>query len=145
MQRVGSTPATSRGWMARATSGVPGRAKDIIIRGGENIPVVEIEALLHGHAAVQMAAIVAMPDPRLGERACAFVLPRPGQTLTFDEMRRFLEAQRVAPAYLPERLVLLDAMPMTAAGKVQKFVLREQARALATEGGDHPATKKQGE
>jgi cyclohexanecarboxylate-CoA ligase len=124
---------------------ITGRAKDIIIRGGENIPVVEIEALLHGHAAVQMAAIVAMPDPRLGERACAFVLPRPGQTLTFDEMRRFLEAQRVAPAYLPERLVLLDAMPMTAAGKVQKFVLREQARALATEGGDHPATKKQGE
>jgi cyclohexanecarboxylate-CoA ligase len=114
---------------------ITGRAKDIIIRGGENIPVVEIEALLHGHVAVQMAAIVAMPDPRLGERACAFVLPRTGQTVTFDEMRHFLEAQRVAPAYLPERLVLLDAMPMTPSGKVQKFVLREQARALVREGG----------
>jgi cyclohexanecarboxylate-CoA ligase len=113
---------------------ITGRAKDIISRGGENVPVVEIEALLHGHAAVQMAAIVAMPDPRLGERACAFVLPRPGQTVTFDEMRHFLDAQRVARAYLPERLVLLDAMPMTPSGTVQKFVLREQARALAREG-----------
>src|SRR3954463_5596206 len=71
----------------------------------QNIPVVEIEALLHGHTAVHMAAIVAMPDPRLSERACIFVLPRPEQTITFDEMRRFLEAQRVAPAYLSKRLV----------------------------------------
>ena len=112
---------------------ITGRAKDIIIRGGENIPVVEIEAMLHGHPAVQMVAIVAMPDPRLGERACAFVLPRPGLSLAFEEMRRFLEAQRVAPAYLPERLVLLDAMPLTPAGKVQKFVLRERASVLAAE------------
>jgi cyclohexanecarboxylate-CoA ligase len=112
---------------------ITGRAKDIIIRGGENIPVVEIEAMLHGHPAVQMVAIVAMPDPRLGERACAFVLPRPGLSLAFEEMRRFLEIQRVAPAYLPERLVLLDAMPLTPAGKVQKFVLRERASVLAAE------------
>jgi cyclohexanecarboxylate-CoA ligase len=110
---------------------ITGRAKDIIIRGGENIPVVEIEALLYGHPAVQTVAIVAMPDPRLGERACAFVLPRPGRTLAFEEMRQFLQTQRVAPAYLPERLVLLDAMPMTPSGKVQKFVLRERARMLA--------------
>jgi cyclohexanecarboxylate-CoA ligase len=112
---------------------ITGRAKDIIIRGGENIPVVEIEALLHGHPAVQMAAIVGMPDLRLGERACAFVLPRAGRTLSFEEMRRFLEGQRVTPAYLPERLVVLDAMPTTPAGKVQKFALRERARMLASE------------
>jgi cyclohexanecarboxylate-CoA ligase len=114
---------------------ITGRAKDIIIRGGENIRVVEIEALLHGHPAVQMAAIVAMPDPRLGERACAFVLPRPDMTITFGEMCQFLKVQRVAPAYLPERLLLLDAMPMTPAGEVQKFVLRERARQLAGRGG----------
>jgi len=119
---------------------ITGRAKDIIIRGGENIPVVEIEGLLHGHPAVQTAAIVGMPDPRLGERACAFVLPRPGRTLTFEEMRRFLEAQQVAPAYWPERLVLLDAMPMTPAGKVQKFVLRERALVLAEGSGFGSAT-----
>ena len=112
---------------------ITGRAKDIIIRGGENIPVVEIEAMLHGHPAVQMVAVVARPDPRLRERACAFVLPRPGRSLAFEQMRRFLEAQRVAPAYLPERLVLLDAMPLTPAGKVQKFVLRERASVLAAE------------
>jgi cyclohexanecarboxylate-CoA ligase len=110
---------------------ITGRAKDIIIRGGENIPVVEIEALLYRHPAVQVVAIVGMPDTRLGERACAFVQAKPGQSLTFDEMQSFLRQQRVAPSYLPERLVVLDSMPLTPSGKVQKFVLREQARALA--------------
>ena len=110
---------------------ITGRAKDIIIRGGENIPVVEIEALLHGHAAVQMAAIVAMPDRAWVSGpapSCCHGRDRP---LRSTKCVHFLEAQRVAPAYLPERLVLLDAMPMTPSGKVQKFVLREQARAFA--------------
>src|SRR5262249_3183727 len=72
---------------------IAGRAKDIIIRGGENIPVVEIEGLLFGHPAVQAVAIVGMPDARLGERACAFVVPKPGQDFRFADMVAFLEQQ----------------------------------------------------
>jgi cyclohexanecarboxylate-CoA ligase len=109
---------------------ITGRAKDLVIRGGENIPVVEVENLLLEHPAVNAVAIVAMPDARLGERACAFVQPRPGQTLGFDEMRAFLRGKRLSPSYLPERLELLDEMPMTPSGKIQKFVLRERAAAL---------------
>jgi cyclohexanecarboxylate-CoA ligase len=109
---------------------ITGRAKDLVIRGGENIPVVEVENLLLEHPAVNAVAIVAMPDPRLGERACAFVVPRPGQTLTFETMRAFLREKRISPSYLPERLELLDEMPMTPTGKIQKFVLRERARVL---------------
>jgi cyclohexanecarboxylate-CoA ligase len=109
---------------------ITGRAKDLIIRGGENIPVVEVENLLLEHPAVNAVAIVAMPDPRLGERACAYVQLRQGVTLTFDEMRGFLRAKQISPSYLPERLELLDEMPMTPSGKIQKFVLRERARAL---------------
>ena len=59
---------------------ISGRSKDVIIRGGENIPVFEIEALLYRHPAVAQVAIVAYPDERLGERACAVVVPKPGQT-----------------------------------------------------------------
>jgi cyclohexanecarboxylate-CoA ligase len=109
---------------------ITGRAKDLIIRGGENIPVVEVENLLLEHPAVNAVAIVAMPDPRLGERGCAYVQLRPGAALTFDEMRAFLRGKQISPSYLPERLELLDEMPMTPSGKIQKFVLRERARTL---------------
>jgi cyclohexanecarboxylate-CoA ligase len=102
-----------------------GRSKDVIIRGGENIPVVEIENLLYRHPAVSQVAIVAVPDERLGERACAVVVPKVGAAFTFDEMIDFLTGQQVAKNYLPERLVLLDAMPATPSGKIQKFKLRE--------------------
>jgi len=109
---------------------ITGRAKDIIIRGGENVPVVEIEGLLFRHPAVQAVAIVGMPDARLGERACAFVMRKPGQNFDFDEMARFLTEQKVAKQYMPERLVCVDELPMTPSGKIQKFKLREQAKAL---------------
>jgi cyclohexanecarboxylate-CoA ligase len=105
-----------------------GRSKDVIIRGGENIPVVEVEALLYRHPAVQQVAIVAWPDDRLGERPCAFVAPKPGMTLTFNEMVRFLESQRLARPYFPERLELRDQLPTTASGKLQKFALRNILR-----------------
>ena len=105
---------------------ITGRAKDVIIRGGENIPVVEIEALLYKHPAVAQVAIVAYPDDRLGERACAVVAPNAGRTLTFDAMVEFLVGQKVARQYLPERLIVVDAMPTTPSGKIQKFKLREQ-------------------
>jgi cyclohexanecarboxylate-CoA ligase len=105
-----------------------GRVKDIIIRGGENIPVVEIENLLFRHPAVREVAIVGVPDSRLGERACAFVTLRERQTLTFQDMVEFLEGQGMAKPYFPERLEVVAEMPRTASGKIQKFRLRETMR-----------------
>jgi cyclohexanecarboxylate-CoA ligase len=110
---------------------ISGRSKDVIIRGGENIPVVEIEALLYRLPAVAQAAIVAYPDERLGERACAVVVTKPGQTLDFAGLVEFLKAQKVALQYIPERLTVLDAMPATPSGKIQKFKLREMVKEAA--------------
>ncbi|HLG69752.1 MAG TPA: AMP-binding protein [Chloroflexota bacterium] len=112
---------------------ITGRSKDIIIRGGINIPVVEVEGALLKHPSVGAVAIVAMPDERLGEKACAYVVPR-GE-LTLDGMRDFLREQQLAPVYWPERLELLDALPMTASGKVQKFRLREMIAEKLRAGG----------
>ena len=110
---------------------ITGRLKDVIIRGGENIPVVEVENLLYQHPAVREAALVAMPDPRLGERACAFLALREGATLDLAALRGFLEARGLARTYWPERLEIQDALPKTPSGKVQKNLLRDRARALA--------------
>ncbi|SDD29468.1 cyclohexanecarboxylate-CoA ligase [Paraburkholderia lycopersici] len=109
-----------------------GRSKDVIIRGGENIPVVEIESLLYRHPAIAQVAIVAYADARLGERACAVVVPKPGEAVDLPSLVDFLKAGKVAVQYLPERLLLLEAMPSTPAGKVQKFRLREMLRELDT-------------
>lgn len=108
---------------------IAGRTKDVIIRGGENIPVVEIESLLYRHPDIAMAAIVAYPDERLGERACAVVVPRPGCQVDLSSISGFLKAQKVALQYIPERLVLRETMPSTPSGKIQKFKLRELLRA----------------
>jgi cyclohexanecarboxylate-CoA ligase len=107
---------------------ITGRSKDVIIRGGENIPVVEVEALLYRHPDVAQAAIVAYPDARLGERACAVVVTKPGASLELAALIDFLKSQKIAVQYLPERLVVLDAMPATPSGKIQKFKLREMLR-----------------
>jgi cyclohexanecarboxylate-CoA ligase len=104
---------------------ITGRSKDIIIRGGENIPVVEIENLLYAHPKVARVAIVAMPDPRLQERACAFVIPTSGETVTLDELTAYLDAQGVARQRFPERLEIVAEFPVTASGKIQKYRLRE--------------------
>lgn len=109
---------------------ITGRSKDVIIRGGENIPVVEIEGVLCRHDKIRDIALVAMPDARLGERACAFVVPHPGQTISFAELTGFLEKSGVAKPYWPERLEVLDAMPRTPSGKIQKFMLRDMAAKL---------------
>lgn len=114
---------------------ITGRSKDVIIRGGENIPVVEIENVLYRHPGVMEAAIVAMPDPRLVERACAFVVPRPGHAIDLDGIRDFLKAEGVARNYWPERIEIVEAMPRTASGKIQKFRLREIAADFAGEAG----------
>ncbi len=105
-----------------------GRSKDIIIRGAENIPVIEVESILFKHPAIASVAIVGYPDERLGERACAFVTLKPGQSFDFDEMKRFLGEHHVAIQYWPERLELRDALPATASGKIQKFALRKTLR-----------------
>ncbi|MBW7923978.1 MAG: cyclohexanecarboxylate-CoA ligase [Burkholderiaceae bacterium] len=110
---------------------ITGRAKDILIRGGENIPVVEVENALYRHPAIRDVAIVGMPDARLGERACAFVCLHPGQALDFAGMTAFLETQQMARQYFPERLEVVADLPRTASGKIQKYQLRELARSLA--------------
>ena len=107
---------------------ITGRSKDVIIRGGENIPVVEIESLLYRHPAIALAAIVAYPDERMGERACAMVVLKPDQTFDFDEMISYLKTHKVAMQYLPERLEVLEQMPATPSGKIQKFKLREMLK-----------------
>jgi cyclohexanecarboxylate-CoA ligase len=109
---------------------IAGRSKDIIIRGGENIPVVEVEGLLFRHPAVAEVAIVGIPDARLGERACAFVRLREGASLSLADITTYLEAQRMARQYMPERLEILPELPRTPSGKIQKFKLRDIARAF---------------
>jgi cyclohexanecarboxylate-CoA ligase len=115
---------------------IAGRSKDIIIRGGENIPVAEVENLLFGHPKVATVAVVAMPDPRLQERACAYVVPRPGETVTLEELMAYLASLQVAKFKWPERLEVVPELPMTPSGKIQKFRLRQDLLArLAAEGG----------
>jgi cyclohexanecarboxylate-CoA ligase len=105
---------------------IVGRSKDIIIRGGENIPIIEVENLLCQHPAVERVAIIAVPDPRMQERACAVVVLRPSQALSFEGMHAHLLQFKLARQYIPEYLVVLDSLPMTPSGKVQKYVLRAQ-------------------
>jgi cyclohexanecarboxylate-CoA ligase len=104
---------------------ITGRTKDVIIRGGENIPVVEVENLLYTHPKVAGVAIVAMADPRLGERCCAVVITNEGHSLTLPEVTAFLEGHQLARHKFPERLEIVSEFPMTPSGKVQKFRLRE--------------------
>jgi len=108
---------------------ITGRSKDIIIRGGENIPVAYVENVLHEHPDILIAQLVAMPDPRLQEKACAFIRMKDGKKpITMTEMRRFLEAKGVAKQYWPEHIEIVDEFPRTPSGKVQKFRLREMIR-----------------
>jgi 3-phosphoshikimate 1-carboxyvinyltransferase len=112
-----------------------GRVKDIINRGGEKVPVAEIEQLLHEHPAVAEVAIVAMPDERLGERACAFLVRDPdfAGELGLATVREHLDSREVSRHYWPERVETIDEMPRTPSGKIQKFVLRERAKGLRPE------------
>ena len=103
-----------------------GRKKDLINRGGEKIGCEEVENLIFKHPKVQQVALVAMPDPVFGEKACAFVVAKPGERLGFDELIAFLKAQRIASFKLPERLELVDRLPTSPVGKVLKRQLREQ-------------------
>jgi len=110
---------------------VTDRKKDIIIRGGENLSSVEIEEVLSRHPAVAAAAAVAMPDPRYGERVCAYVELRPGTSLTLAEVAAHFASAGVARQKTPERLEVVDRLPRNASGKVRKVELRERLRAEA--------------
>ena len=104
------------------------RSKDIIISGGENISTIEVEGVLYRHPAVMEAAVVARPDPTWGETPCAFVTLKPDMAATEAEIIAFCR-DHLARFKVP-RTVVFGALPKTSTGKMQKFVLREQARSL---------------
>lgn len=118
---------------------VVGRTKDIIIRGGENLSAIEIEDHVQLHPGVAAVAVVAVPDPTMGERACAYVVLADGGALTLAELREFLVGQGLAVQKSPERLEIVSELPHTASGKVQKFKLRQWlAGTTATTGPPAP-------
>jgi 2,3-dihydroxybenzoate-AMP ligase len=102
-----------------------GRRKDLINRGGEKISCEEVENLIFAHPKVKTVVLVAMPDPVFGEKDCACVITKPGQTLTFDELIAFLRAQQIASFKLPERLEIMEELPVSPVGKILKRELRE--------------------
>ena len=103
-----------------------GRTKDIIIRGGENIPVYELENSLYRHPVVVDAAVIGVPDERLGERACAVLVLEQDEHLSLDDVKEFLLDEGISKHFLPERLELIDALPKTSTGKVRKVELRQR-------------------
>jgi non-ribosomal peptide synthetase component E (peptide arylation enzyme) len=106
---------------------VTGRTKDIVIRGGMNISVREVEDKLANHPDIEALAVVGMPDERLGEKVCLYLVPRDQDTApTVDEVRTYLTDRGVAVQKTPERVVVVDALPMTATGKIQKHLLRRR-------------------
>ncbi len=104
---------------------VVGRKKDMILRGSQNIFPKELEDLLASHPSVRDIAIVGMPDPVLGERVCAFVVPKSGTAVTVADFQAFLTERAVAKYKWPERVETLDQMPLGPGGKIQKMKLRE--------------------
>lgn len=140
LKRPGLAQMDSEGWFdtgdlakmdAEGYIRIAGRSKDIIIRGGENIPVVEVEELLFKHPSIAVAAIVGYSDERLGERACAFVELVEGQLFSFEEMVAYLIEQKMAKQYIPERLIITQELPRTPSGKIQKFKLRDELKSGA--------------
>ncbi len=104
---------------------VTGRLKDIVIRGGMNISVRQVEDLLTAHPAVSGVAVVGMPDDRLGERLCCYLVLAAGhESLTLEDMQTYLLDQGLAIQKMPERLEIVPRLPMTATGKIQKHLLR---------------------
>jgi len=108
---------------------VEGRKKDLINRGGEKISAEEIENLILAHPAVQNIACVPMPDPNLGEKMCACVIPKKGRSLSLEELVAFLRDKEIARFKLPERLELLPDFPVSTFGKVSKKALVEMVTA----------------
>ena len=102
-----------------------GRIKEMINRGGESISAAPIEGLIAKHQDVMAVAVIAMPDPLMGERVCAYIQPKEGALLTFEEIIQFLKDQKASVLQLPERIEFIDTLPLTAAEKINKIALKE--------------------
>jgi acyl-coenzyme A synthetase/AMP-(fatty) acid ligase len=138
------------GWVATGDLGVldadgyltiVGRKKEIIIRGGLNVAPREVEEVISGLPEVKEVAVIGLPDSRLGEIGCACVVLAPGASLTFDGLVAALRARGLAAFKLPERLQIVDALPTTPTGKVQKHVLRDIVTGSAGSAGDRASTR----
>jgi len=112
-----------------------GRKKDIIIRGGENISAKEVEELIISHPSVEQVAAVAMPDQTLGERVCAFIKPKKGTLISFEEIVSYLKEKKTSVLNLPERIEVIEEMPLTNVGKVDKRKLREEIKEILKKEG----------
>jgi cyclohexanecarboxylate-CoA ligase len=132
-RQLNSEAFTPDGWFRtgdlatedRGAITIRGRGKDIIIRGGENISAKQVEDCLYQHPSVREVAVVAMPDARMGETGCAFVVPQ-GDPPTLQSLCAFLEQAGMARQKFPERLEIVSELPKTPSGKVQKFLLRQR-------------------
>ncbi|WP_448255976.1 AMP-binding protein [Microbacterium aurum] len=115
---------------------VTGRIKDLIIRGGINISAREVEENAATHPSIQAIAAVSMPDDKLGEKVCAFVVPAGDERITAPELAQYMQTERkIAPQKCPEKIIFVDALPMTPTGKIKKFELRQlAAEAVANDG-----------
>ncbi len=110
------------------------RLKDIIIRGGMNISAEEVEFILYRHPKVVNAAVVGMPDAKLGEKCCAYLEVKPGESLAIEEVQAFMAKEGVAKYKWPERIEIINQLPRTPTGKILKYVLREEIAKKLTEG-----------
>jgi fatty-acyl-CoA synthase len=124
------------GWMhtgdlatldAEGYCNIVGRINDMVIRGGENVYPREIEEFLYGHPKVQDVQVIGVPDPRYGEEICAWIVARPGTSLSADDVRAFCEG-RIARYKIPRYVKLVECFPLTVTGKVQKYLMREQMK-----------------
>ncbi|MCE5255177.1 MAG: AMP-binding protein [Actinomycetia bacterium] len=115
---------------------ITGRLKEMINRGGESISATVIEGLIDRHPDVAVVAVIAMPDPLMGERVCAYIQPRAGAHLCFDDVITFLRGQKASVLELPERIEFIETMPYTPAQKLDKQALRADiGKKLEAEGG----------
>jgi non-ribosomal peptide synthetase component E (peptide arylation enzyme) len=107
---------------------ITGRIKEMINRGGESISATQIEDLIDRHPSVACVAVIAMPDPVMGERVCAYIQPRAGTTITFEAVITFLRGEKASVLALPERIEFIEVMPYTPAQKIDKNALREDIK-----------------
>jgi fatty-acyl-CoA synthase len=105
---------------------IAGRIKDMVIRGGENIYPREIEEFLYRHSGVEDVAVVGVPDERYGEELCAWIVPKPGSNVDPEELRAYCRG-KIAHFKIPRYIMIVDALPMTVTGKVQKYKIRERS------------------
>lgn len=107
---------------------IVGRKKDMIVRGGENLNANEIDNDVEGCPGVRDHAVIGMPDERMGERICVFVVPESGMAVTLEDMTCYMKEKHVQKRYWPERVEMIDKIPRTASGKVKKYLLLEELK-----------------